>query len=66
MREIMLILGKADISEVCLIEIDKMKYFPISSDEDWKIELTGIMLEEHEDGCYEEDPNSWLNILCID
>ena len=43
-----------------------MKYFPIPQDDEWKIELVRIILEEHEDGCHEEEENGWLNILCID
>ena len=66
MKKIMLILGKADISEVCTTEVDKMKYFPVPNDEEWKIELINIFLEEKEDGCHEEDENSWLELLCID
>ena len=66
LREIMLVLRKSDISEVCTTEVDKMKYFPIPQDDEWKIELVRIILEEHEDGCHEEEENGWLNILCID
>ena len=64
MRNIMLILKKTDIEEVTKSDVDRVKYFPISIDVEWKVELIDIILEEQEGRG--EDSSGWLKFLCTD
>ena len=64
MRKIMLLVGKSDISDVTQTDVDKMKYFPISHDDKWKLELINILVEELESCVSREDASCWLEILC--
>ena len=65
MRKIMLLVGKSDISDVTQTDIDNMKYFPISHDDKWKLELINLLVEELESCGSREDASSWLEILCF-
>ena len=64
MRNIMLILKNTDIEEVTKSDVDRVKYFPISIDVEWKVELIDIILEEQEGRG--EDSGGWLKFLCTD
>ena len=44
MRSIRLIPEKTDIKEVTKSDVARMKYFPISIDDEWKVELIDIIL----------------------
>ena len=64
MRKIMLLVGKSDISYVTQTDVDNRKYFPISHDDKWKLELINLLVEELESCGSREDASSWLEILC--
>ena len=64
LREILLITGKNDISELSKSEVDKLNYFPMSEEDEWKIELINMILEEQENSGLDEGSNELLNLLC--
>ena len=60
----MLLIGKTDISELCRSDVDKLQYFPIAQEDEWKLEIITILLEEQESSGLDEDSSDWLKILC--
>ena len=64
LREILLITGKNDISELSKSEVDNLSYFPMSQEDEWKLELINMLLEEQESSGLDDDSSDLLNLLC--
>ena len=64
LREILLLVGKNDISELSRSDVDKLQYFPIVQEDEWKLELITMLLEEQESSGLDEDSSELLKLLC--
>ena len=59
LREIVLITDKNDISEMSKSEVDKLRYFPISQEDEQKLELNNMIIKEQES--FGLDDDAFLN-----
>ena len=45
LRKMMLMFGKSDISDLCTDDLDKMKYAPVPSSDEWRINLLNELID---------------------
>ena len=66
LRMIMLQRERSDISEVSVSDADKLPYFDMDEDEDWRTGMLQHLLEERREAPLDKEDLEWLNYLCCD
>ena len=64
LRNIMLETSKSNIYEVELSDINRLLYFKLDEEEEWRIEMLKYLLEERRDHQLDSDDEEWLEFLC--
>lgn len=65
LRNIMLETSKSNIYEVELSDINRLCYFKLDEEEEWRIEMLKYLLEERRDRQLDSDDEEWMEFLCI-
>ena len=47
-------------------DIDRLRYFPMPQEDEWKLELITIMIEEQESCDFDEDASDLMKLLCTE
>ena len=66
LRMIMLHTQKSDISELSVSDADKLPYFDLAEDEDWRIGMLQHLLEERREAPLDKEDQEWLDFLCCE
>ena len=66
MRMIMLQTEKSDISDVEVSDADKLPYYDLAEDEDWRTGMIHHLLEERREALLDREDQEWLTYLCCD
>jgi hypothetical protein len=66
MRMIMLQTKKSDISDVEVSDADKLPYYDLAEDEDWRTGMIHHLLEERREAPLDREDQEWLTYLCCD
>ena len=62
----MLETSKSSIREIELSDIDRLMYFNVGEEEEWRVEMIKYILEEKLDHQLDSEEEEWLEFLCID
>jgi hypothetical protein len=65
LRNIMIETSKSNIYEVELSDINRLWYFKLDKEEEWRIEMLKYLLEERRDRQLDSDDEEWMEFLCI-
>ena len=66
LRNIMLETSKSSIREIELSDIDRLMYFNLGEEEEWRVEMIKYLLEKKLDHQLDSEEEEWLEFLCID
>ena len=65
LRNIMIETSKSNIYEVELSDTNRLCYFKLDEEEEWRIEMLKYLLEERRDRQLDSDDEEWMEFLCI-
>ena len=66
LRMIMLQTNQSDIGQLSVSDADKLPYFDLAEDEDWRTGMLLHLLEERREAPPDKEELEWLNYLCCD
>ena len=66
LRMIMLQTNQSDIGQLSVSDVDKLPYFDLAEDEDWRTGMLLHLLEERREAPLDMEDLEWLNYLCCD
>ena len=64
LRMIMLQTNQSDIGQLSVSDADKLPYFDLAEDEDWRTGMLQHILEERRQGPLDREDLEWLDFLC--
>ena len=66
LRMLMLQCDKSEVSEVQLADMERLPYFQLAEDEEWRTEMIKHLLEERTQHPLDNEDLEWLEFLCCD
>ena len=64
LKIIMLQTNQSDIGQLSVSDADKLPYFDMAKDEDWRTGMLQHLLEERRQGPLDREVLEWLDFLC--
>ena len=64
LRNLMLLCGKSEVSEKEILDLDKIHYFQLNQDEEWRVDMVKYLLADKCERPLDKKEIEWLEYLC--